>query len=80
MDEDRAKETHRLKQELYRLELSKQIEENKQLALERKRKEQLEDEAIERAARDQEDKIRKEFEKEAEKRTLAQLQVQIIFV
>lgn len=80
VDEDRAKETHRLKQELYRLELSKQIEEKKQLELERKRKEQLEDEAIERAARDQEEKIRKEFEKEAEKRTLAQLQVLIIFV
>lgn len=79
MDEDRAKETHRLKQELYRLELSKQIEEKKQLELERKRKEQLEDEAIERAARDQEEKIRKEFEKEAEKRTLAQLQVRIMF-
>lgn len=42
---------------------------------ERKRKEQLEDEAIERAARDQEDKIKKEYEKEIEKRTMAELQV-----
>lgn len=75
MDEGRQKETNRLKQELYRFELTKQIEEKKRLELARKQKEQLEDEAIERAARDQEEKIRKEFEKETEKRTLAQLQV-----
>lgn len=35
----------------------------------------MEDEAIERAARAQEDKIKKEMEKESEKRMLAQLQV-----
>lgn len=38
----------------------------------------MEDEAIERAAREQEEKIKKEFEREAEKRALAQLQVRII--
>lgn len=74
-DEDRKKETNRLKQELYRLELRKQIEEKKRLEEERKHKEQLEDEAIERAAREQEEKIKREYEKEVEKRHLVQLQV-----
>jgi len=74
-DEERKKETNRLKQELYRFELSKQIEEKKRLELEQKRKDQLEDEAIERMAREQEEKMRIELEKENEKRTLAQLQV-----
>ncbi|XP_025410972.1 general transcriptional corepressor trfA-like isoform X2 [Sipha flava] len=76
-DEDHAKETNRLKQEIYRLELSKQIEEKKRLELERKRQEQMEDEAIERMAREQEERIRKEYEQEMEKRTLAQLQKQL---
>jgi len=75
VDDGQKKESNRLKQELYRLELSKQIEEKRRLELERKQKEQMDDEAIERAARDQEEKIRKEFEKESEKRTLVQLQV-----
>lgn len=35
----------------------------------------MDDEAIERAARDKEEKIKKDFEKESEKRTLVQLQV-----
>lgn len=77
-DDDHAKETNRLKQELYRFELSKQIEEKKRLELERKRQEQMEDEAIERTAREQDEKIKKEYEQEMEKRTLAQLQVLII--
>jgi len=74
-DEERKKETNKLKQELYRFELSKQIEEKRRLEQEQKRKDQLEDEAIERMAREQEEKMRIEFEKENEKRTLAQLQV-----
>jgi len=37
----------------------------------------MDDEAIERAAKDQEEKIKKEFEKESEKRILAQFQVWI---
>jgi len=45
------------------------------LELEQKRKDQLEDEAIERMAREQEEKLKMEFEKENEKRMLAQLQV-----
>lgn len=80
VDQEQLKETNRLKQELYRIELSKQIEEKKKINLERKRKEQIEDEAIEKAARDQEDKVKKEIEKEAEKRILALLQVVIIFI
>lgn len=80
VDQEQIKETNRLKQELYRFELSKQIEEKKKMDLERKHKEQMEDEAIERAARDQEDKVKKEIEKETEKRTLVQLQVLIIFI
>lgn len=76
-DEERKKETNRLKQELYRFELSKQIEEKKRLELEQKRKDQLEDEAIERMAKEQEEKMRIELEKENEKRTLAQLQKQL---
>jgi len=79
-DEERTKETNKLKQEIYRFELSKQIEEKKMLELERKRKDQLEDEAIERMAREQEEKMKMEFEKENEKRTLAQLQVWNIFI
>lgn len=50
------------------------------MELEQKRKEQLEDEAIERMAREQEEKMKIEFEKENEKRTLAQLQVWSIFI
>lgn len=50
------------------------------MELEQKRKEQLEDEAIERMAREQEEKMKIEFEKENEKRTLAQLQVWNIFI
>ncbi|XP_060864074.1 mitogen-activated protein kinase kinase kinase kinase 4-like isoform X2 [Metopolophium dirhodum] len=76
-DEERKKETNRLKQELYRFDLSKQIEEKRRLELEQKRKDQLEDEAIERMAREQEEKMKMEFEKENEKRTLAQLQKQL---
>ncbi|XP_022178087.1 calponin homology domain-containing protein DDB_G0272472-like isoform X1 [Myzus persicae] len=76
-DEERKKETNRLKQELYRFDLSKQIEEKKRLELEQKRKDQLEDEAIERMAREQEEKMKMEFEKENEKRVLAQLQKQL---
>ncbi|XP_026817464.1 calponin homology domain-containing protein DDB_G0272472-like [Rhopalosiphum maidis] len=76
-DEERKKETNKLKQELYRFELSKQIEEKRRLEQEQKRKEQLEDEAIERMAREQEEKMRIEFEKENEKRILAQLQKQL---
>jgi len=79
-DEERKKETNRLKQELYRFDLSKQIEEKRRLELEQKRKDQLEDEAIERMAREQEEKMKMEFEKENEKRTLAQLQVWNIFI
>lgn len=75
VDEERLKETNRLRQELYRLELSKQIEEKKRLDEELKHREQMEDLAIEKAAKDQEEKLKKEFEKESEKRTLAQLQV-----
>jgi len=74
-DEERKKEANRLKQELYRFDLSKQIEEKRRLELEQKRKDQLEDEAIERMAREQEEKMKMEFEKENEKRMLAQLQV-----
>lgn len=37
----------------------------------------MDDETIERAAKDQEEKIKKEFEKEFEKRSLAQFQVWI---
>ncbi|XP_025198522.1 calponin homology domain-containing protein DDB_G0272472-like [Melanaphis sacchari] len=76
-DEERIKETNRLKQELYRFELSKQIEEKRRLELEQKRKDQLEDEAIERMAREQEERMRIEFEKENEKRILNQLQKQL---
>lgn len=35
----------------------------------------MEDEAIEKTLREQEEKLKKEFEKETEKRTMAQLQV-----
>lgn len=38
----------------------------------------MEDEAIERMAREQEERLKKEYEQEMEKRTLAQLQVFII--
>lgn len=38
----------------------------------------MEDEAIERTFKEQEEKIKKEFEKEAEKRIMAQLQVCIL--
>jgi len=79
-DEERKKETNRLKQELYRFDLSKQIEEKRRLELEQKRKDLLEDEAIERMAREQEEKMKMEFEKENEKRMLAQLQVWNIYV
>lgn len=37
-DEERKKETNKLKQELYRFELSKQIEEKRRLEQEQKRK------------------------------------------
>jgi len=77
LDDDKKKDTIRLKQEQYRNDLSKQIEEKKRLEQERKHKELLEDEAIDKMAKDQEDRIRKEFEKEVEKRTLAQLQKQL---
>jgi len=80
VDDGQKKECNRLKQELYRLELNKQIEEKKILEFERKQKEQMDDEAIEKAAKDQEEKIKKEFEKESEKRTLAQFQVWIIIL
>lgn len=49
------------------------------MELERKRQEQMEDEAIERTAKEQEEKMKKEYEQEMEKRTLAQLQVLIIY-
>lgn len=75
VDEEQQKETNRLRQELYRFELSKQIEEKKRLDKELKHREQMEDLAIEKAAKDQEEKLKREFEKESEKRTLAQLQV-----
>lgn len=75
VDQEQVKEHNRLKQEHYRFELSKQIEEKKKLELERKRKEQMEDKKIERAARIKEDKARKEFEKESEKRTFPQIRV-----
>lgn len=50
------------------------------MELEQKHKNQLEDEAIERMAREQEEKMKIEIEKENEKRTLAQLQVYNLFI
>lgn len=52
VDVEQEKETKRIKQELYRFELRKQIEEKKSLELEQKRKEQIDDEAIFKLARD----------------------------
>ncbi|VVC37684.1 Hypothetical protein CINCED_3A014993 [Cinara cedri] len=76
-NEEQIKDANKLKQELYRFELSKQIEEKKKYELERKHKEQMEDDKIERAARDQENKIKRAYEKEAEKRIMAQIQKQL---
>jgi len=78
-DEERKKETNRSKQELYRFNLSKQIEEIRRLELEQKLKDQLEDEAIEKVAKEQAEQMKIEFAKENERQILAQLQVWNIF-
>ncbi|XP_050443316.1 uncharacterized protein LOC126847216 isoform X2 [Adelges cooleyi] len=77
-NDDQFKEHNKMKQELYRHELMKQIEEKKLLDEERKRKEQITDEEIERAAKERDEKLRKEYEREIEERALLQLQKRLI--
>lgn len=69
----------KLQKERYKNELAKQIEEKRQLEMERKRKEEEEEKRIERKAKEEEEKLRKEYEKEQAERAYRAAQVSLIF-
>ncbi|XP_050520952.1 general transcriptional corepressor trfA-like isoform X2 [Daktulosphaira vitifoliae] len=76
--EDELIKSNKTKQEIYRLELDKQIEEKKMLEQAKLQKQIMEDAAIEKEARERDEKLKKEYEREMQERALFQIHKRMV--